>query len=89
MENKEPKPIHQQIIDLVGGEDKFREIAGLKRKNNKTMENKQTAVEWLYSQISFNGLDDPNGEVLEQAKAMEKEQITEAHLQGLYIMILK
>jgi len=34
MESKqeEPKPIHEQIIDAVGGEDRFREIAGLKRK---------------------------------------------------------
>jgi hypothetical protein len=34
MESKqeEPKPIHEQIIDAVGGEDRFKEIAGLKRK---------------------------------------------------------
>jgi hypothetical protein len=29
---EEPKPIHEQIIDAVGGEDRFREIAGLKPK---------------------------------------------------------
>jgi hypothetical protein len=29
---EEPKPIHQQIIDIVGGEDRFKEIAGLKPK---------------------------------------------------------
>jgi hypothetical protein len=29
---EEPKPIHEQIIDAVGGEDRFKEIAGLKRK---------------------------------------------------------
>jgi hypothetical protein len=46
------------------------------------MENKQTAVEWLNSQITFNGLDDPNGEVLEQAKQMEKEQIKDAFDKG-------
>jgi hypothetical protein len=45
MKNEEPKPIHQQIIDLVGGEDKFREIARLKRKNNKTMENEFVSYE--------------------------------------------
>ena len=39
------------------------------------MSNTQTAVEWLYNQITFNGLDDPDGQVFEQAKAMEKEQI--------------
>jgi hypothetical protein len=46
------------------------------------METKQTAVEWLYSQITFNGLDDPSGEVLEQAKEMEKEQIKDAFDKG-------
>ena len=29
---EEPKPIHEQIIDVVGGEDRFRAIAGLKHK---------------------------------------------------------
>jgi hypothetical protein len=29
---KEPKPIYQQIIDIVGGEDRFRQIAGIKPK---------------------------------------------------------
>jgi hypothetical protein len=29
---EEPKPRHQQIIDAVGGEDRFREIAGIKPK---------------------------------------------------------
>jgi hypothetical protein len=29
---EEPKPIYQQIIDIVGGEDRFREIAGIKPK---------------------------------------------------------
>ena len=28
-----PKPIHEQIIDIVGGEDRFREIANLKPKH--------------------------------------------------------
>jgi hypothetical protein len=46
------------------------------------MDNKQTAVEWLYSQITFNGLDDPDGQVLEQAKQMEKEQIKDAFTDG-------
>lgn len=44
---------------------------------------KKTAIDWLYSQITFNGLDDPNGQVLEEAKAMEKEQIKDAYLLGL------
>lgn len=53
MENKEPKPIHQQIIDLVGGEDKFREIAGLKRVNNKTM----TKIK-IWKTIFFHDMDE-------------------------------
>jgi hypothetical protein len=32
---EEPKPIHQQIIDIVGGEDRFRKIAGIKPKQEK------------------------------------------------------
>lgn len=51
--------------------------------------NKQTAVEWITKKIETQR---ENGEVdlrtvlhyCEQAKAMEREQITEAHLQGLY-----
>ena len=50
---------------------------------------KQTAVEWLVEQmIDKLGIRIENTtegcELFEQAKAMEKEQITEAHLQGLY-----
>jgi hypothetical protein len=55
------------------------------------MEKKQTAVEWLleklegdYSKIAILiGLKEYNL-VIKQAIAMEKEQITESHLQGLY-----
>jgi hypothetical protein len=46
------------------------------------MSNKQTAVDWLYSQITFNGLDDPDGKVFEQAKEIEKEQIKDAFTDG-------
>jgi hypothetical protein len=48
--------------------------------------NKQTAVEWLVSEyakafkISVNAV---MGETIEQAKAMEKEQIIEAYLTPL------
>jgi len=50
------------------------------------MEKKKTAIDWLAEQIKLT-----NKEMyaqlqkeIEQAKQMEKEQITEAHLQGLY-----
>jgi hypothetical protein len=39
----EPKPIHQQIIDIVGGEDRFREIANLKPKQETP---EQAAEKW-------------------------------------------
>ena len=41
---------------------------------------KQTAVEWLYDQIENKGK--CIYEVIEQAKAMEKEQIMDAYLKG-------
>ena len=45
-------------------------------KNGQTMENKQTAVEWLIEVYSFNEfISDYN---FEKAKQMEKEQIEEA-----------
>ena len=43
---------------------------------------KQTAVEWLISQQKHNQLFDI--ETIEQAKAMEKEQIIEAWNTGTY-----
>jgi hypothetical protein len=39
----------------------------------------QTAVEWLYNLSKQRELDKFD---LEQAKAMEKEQITDAHIEG-------
>jgi hypothetical protein len=51
------------------------------------MENKQTAVEWLEFEINRRGPKEDNPpqwlkELYEQAKAMEKEQITEAYTDG-------
>jgi hypothetical protein len=46
----------------------------------------QTAIEWLVEQLPLiqqEGLRD----IFEQAKAMEKEQITQAHLLGLLSLI--
>jgi hypothetical protein len=43
----------------------------------------QTAVEWLYEQIPFEWSSSRAAfEALQQAKAMEKEQITEAYCNG-------
>ena len=42
---------------------------------------KQTAVEWLVEQITDSTM--PAREAIKQAKAMEKEQIENAHLSGL------
>jgi hypothetical protein len=51
---------------------------------------KQTAVEWLYSELSKNNISNDSiksriykeSEILKQAIAMEKEQIIEAHFEG-------
>ena len=55
---------------------------------------KQTAVEWLFKQIStskhfYNLMEDINSRstvaqsnIFDQAKAMEKEQIVDAHIEG-------
>jgi hypothetical protein len=49
------------------------------------MSNKeQTAVEWLYEQLTLTWYDYESGkEILEQAKEMEKEQIEEAFANGV------
>ena len=49
------------------------------------MENKQTAVEWLYSEFNkcIIGRSEKSGiEILQQAKAMEKEQKKDAYRVG-------
>ena len=84
MKNEEPKPIHQQIIDIVGGEDKFREIARLKRKNNKTMENKQTAEKLTAMEQLINWIDSdctPMDCVMKAKEllSIEKEQVKKMH----------
>ena len=46
---------------------------------------KQTAVEWLWEQIPFEWSSSrASFEALEQAKAMEKEQIVEAYASDRY-----
>jgi hypothetical protein len=47
---EEPKPIHQQIIDIVGGEDRFKEIAGIKPKQKtlKKVEENIDREEWIH-----------------------------------------
>jgi len=56
-------------------------------KNNKTMENKMTAIEWLWLNLNFEPYDEEefksNNRIWEQAKSMEKEQIKDAYLIGL------
>jgi hypothetical protein len=47
---------------------------------------KQTAIDWIVEQVNSDCLNAVyiRPELILQAKAMEKERITEAHLQGLY-----
>jgi hypothetical protein len=55
---EEPKPIHEQIIEHCGGEEKFKEIAGLKPKQETLEEaaenyKKTTANKMAIEQIAF------------------------------------
>jgi hypothetical protein len=44
---------------------------------------KQTATEWLYEQLTSTWFDKTSGQhILEQAKAMEKEQIKDIYIAG-------
>jgi hypothetical protein len=44
---------------------------------------KQTATEWLYEQLTSTWFDKTSGQhILEQAKAMEKEQIIKSYEEG-------
>ena len=56
-------------------------------KNGQTMENKQTAVEWIVLQFGFQGRNNQEmlyvKQIVEQAKAMHKEQISNGYFQGL------
>jgi hypothetical protein len=65
---KEPKPIHQQIIDIVGGEDRFKEIAGIKPKQE-TLEELGRFAERKYLERlnNYENCDFSNG-VIEGAK---------------------
>lgn len=51
------------------------------------MGNKQTTVEWLFDNLNFEPYDEEefksNEKIWEQAKAMEKEQISNGYYQGL------
>jgi hypothetical protein len=54
---EEPKPIHEQIIDAVGGEDRFREIAGLKPKQE-TLEEAAEKVARAFDNDNYKALMD-------------------------------
>ena len=61
--------------------EKFSEIHHLDKLKESTMENKQTAVEWLVQELINSGLLYPISEMskkIEQALALEKQQIMEA-----------
>ena len=58
--------------------EKFSEIHHLDKLKEPTMENKQTAVEWLIEEIHKN-MEFIPVHIQEQAKAMEKKQIIDAN----------
>jgi hypothetical protein len=44
---------------------------------------KQTATEWLYEQLTSTWFDKTSGQhILEQAKAMEKQQIIDSYIEA-------
>ena len=47
------------------------------------MENKQTAVEWFFDKLKNHEIQAEHFKLYQQAKAMEREQIEEAYLQGI------
>ena len=50
-----------------------------------TNETKQTAVEWLYNELTKVWYDNKSSrEILEQAKEMEKQQISQAYEEGTH-----
>jgi hypothetical protein len=55
----------------------------LKKLDNQTMKTKQTAMQWLEDNLNFEPYDEEefisNNKIWEQAKQMEKEQITKAY----------
>ena len=60
--------------------------------NNKTMENKQTAIEWLEENLIGNPYFESefthNRNVFEQAKQMEKEQIEKAFQDSMVAIVV-
>jgi hypothetical protein len=44
--------------------------------------NKQTAVEWLIDKVDKHLIHLSMGQIFEQAKEMEKQQIEDAHIEG-------
>jgi hypothetical protein len=51
---------------------------------------KQTAVEWLYEEITKKSVNDPNHNVLlilKQAKEMENQQMYDAHVNGVVTLM--
>jgi hypothetical protein len=76
---QECKPIHQQIIDAVGGEDRFREIAGIKPKQ-KTLEeaaehNYPGGDVWTEEQALIRRLAFKNGAKWQQKRRYSEEQL--------------
>jgi hypothetical protein len=83
---EEPKPIHEQIIDLCGGEERFKEIAGLKPKQE-TLEEAAENYGW---RIKINTFSNPvkandlansaKQDFIEGAKWQQKRRYSEEDL---------
>jgi len=81
---QEPKPIHQQIIDIVGGEDRFKEIAGIKPKQE-TLEELGRFAERKYLERlnNYENCDFSNG-VIEGAKWMQERMYSALYILRMY-----
>ena len=81
MENKQTA---MQLVDFSNpNADKIKSAS-----TSKPMQNKQTAVEWLYDQIWKTSISNWH-ELLNHAKQMEKQQIIEARHNGVSDAISK
>lgn len=67
---EEPKPIHQQIIDAVGGKDRFREIAKIKPKQETIEEAADNYSKELTQVVAFY-----QGAKWEQQRSYSEEEV--------------
>jgi hypothetical protein len=83
--SEEQKPIHQQIIDAIGGEDRFREIAKIKPK--------QETLEEFISEVTKNfgnemSIKFTSGGIKLGAKWQQERMYSEKEVEGIIASLL-